>query len=77
MHPVFFGSAITGAGVDPLIAGIKALLPASAGDADGPVSGIVFKVERGSTGEKIAYVRMFSGTIRARERLQFGQDAGE
>ncbi len=64
VHPVFFGSAITSAGVDSLIAGITELLPATEGDADGPVSGTVFKVERGLAGEKIAYVRMFSGTIR-------------
>jgi len=71
VHPVFFGSAITGAGVDPLLAGIEELLPAAEGDADGPVSGVVFKVERGPVGEKIAYVRMFSGTLRTRDRLQF------
>ena len=35
MHPVFFGSAITGAGVDALTAGIRELLPAGRGDADG------------------------------------------
>jgi ribosomal protection tetracycline resistance protein len=70
VHPVFFGSAITGAGVDALIAGITELLPAAQGDPDGPVSGIVFKVERGPDREKIAYVRMFSGTIRTRDRLQ-------
>jgi translation elongation factor EF-G len=29
VHPVFFGSAITGAGVQPLIAGITEFLPAS------------------------------------------------
>ena len=74
MHPVFFGSAITGAGVDALIAGIAELLPAAEGDADGPVSGTVFKVERGPAGEKIAYVRMFSGTVRTRDRLRFGGD---
>jgi ribosomal protection tetracycline resistance protein len=73
VHPVFFGSAITGAGVDPLIAGIGELLPAAAGDADGPVSGTVFKVERGPAGEKVAYVRMFSGTVRVRDRLRFGR----
>ena len=77
VHPVFFGSAITGAGVDSLIAGIKELLPAAEGDADGPVSGTVFKIERGSAGEKIAYVRMFSGTVRVRDRLQFGRDNEE
>ncbi len=74
VHPVFFGSAITGAGVDALIAGIAELLPAAGGAADGPVAGTVFKVERGPGGEKIAYVRMFSGTVRARDRLAFGRD---
>ncbi len=69
VHPVFFGSAITGAGVEPLMAGVVELLPAAAGDADGPVSGTVFKIERGSAGEKVAYVRMFSGTVRTRDRL--------
>jgi ribosomal protection tetracycline resistance protein len=72
MHPVYFGSAITGAGVDALIAGITELLPASVGDVDGPVSGTVFKVERGAAGEKVAYVRMFSGAVRSRDRLRFG-----
>jgi ribosomal protection tetracycline resistance protein len=74
VHPVFFGSAITGAGVDSLIAGITELLPAAEGDVDGPVSGTVFKIERGPAREKIAYVRMFSGTVRTRDRLQFRPD---
>jgi ribosomal protection tetracycline resistance protein len=76
VHPVFFGSAITGAGVDALAAGIRGLLPAAAGDAAGPVSGTVFKVERGPAGEKVAYVRMFSGTARVRDRLPFGRGGG-
>jgi ribosomal protection tetracycline resistance protein len=69
VHPVFAGSAITGAGVAELIEGVRSLLPASAGDALAPVSGTVFKVERGDAGEKIAYVRMRSGTLRVRDRL--------
>jgi len=72
VHPVFFGSAITGAGVDALMAAIAELLPAAEGDVDGPVSARIFKVERGAGGEKIAYVRIFSGTVRTRDRLQFG-----
>ncbi|MEU6991863.1 translation factor GTPase family protein [Streptomyces sp. NPDC046465] len=72
VHPVFFGSAATGTGVAELMDGIREFLPACAGDADGPVSGSVFKVERGSAGEKIAYVRMFSGTVRTRDRLDIG-----
>jgi ribosomal protection tetracycline resistance protein len=72
VHPVYFGSAITGAGVDAVAAGIRELLPAAGGDQAGPVAGSVFKVERGRAGEKLAYVRMFSGTVRVRDRLRFG-----
>ncbi|MEV0380297.1 translation factor GTPase family protein [Nonomuraea sp. NPDC050643] len=71
-HPVFFGSAITGAGVEALIAGIEELLPPAQGDPEGPVSGTIFKIERGQEGEKIAYARMFGGTLRTRDRLRFG-----
>jgi ribosomal protection tetracycline resistance protein len=74
VHPVFFGSAMTGAGVDALTAGLRELLPSAEGDADGPVSGTVFKVERGPAGEKIAFARLFSGTIRGRDQLRFGPD---
>jgi ribosomal protection tetracycline resistance protein len=72
VHPVYFGSAVTGAGVDALTAGITELLPATEGAAGGPVSGTVFKIERGPSGEKIAYVRMFSGTVQVRDRVRFG-----
>ena len=72
VYPVFFGSAITGAGIAPLMAGIAELLPASGGDPGGPVSGRIFKIERGSRAEKIAYVRMFSGTVHVRDRLRLG-----
>jgi ribosomal protection tetracycline resistance protein len=75
LHPVFFGSALTGAGVDSLMSGIAELLPGAEGDSDGPVAGTVFKIERGPSGEKIAYVRMFSGTVRTRDLLRVGQDA--
>ena len=77
VHPVFFGSAVTGAGVEPLLAGVAELLPASTGDPDGPLSGTVFKIERGAGGEKIVYVRLFSGTIRTRERLHVGRAADD
>ncbi|MET8246463.1 translation factor GTPase family protein [Streptomyces sp. NPDC005202] len=77
VHPVYFGSALTGAGVDALILGIKELLPAAGGDPDGPVSATVFKVERGPAGEKVAYARMFSGTLRTRDRVPFGDGRAE
>ncbi len=72
LYPVFLGSAITGAGIEPLMASIAELLPVAAADAEGPASGSIFKIERGGGGEKISYVRMFAGTVRVRERLPYG-----
>jgi ribosomal protection tetracycline resistance protein len=73
-YPVFFGSALTGAGVDALMSGIAELLPVAPRDIHGPASGQVFKIERGPAGEKVAYIRMFSGRVRTRDRVRFGQD---
>jgi ribosomal protection tetracycline resistance protein len=71
VHPVFSGSAKTGEGVNALMRGLVELLPADAGDPDGPVYGTVFKIEREPEGEKIAYVRMFSGTVHTRDSAHF------
>jgi ribosomal protection tetracycline resistance protein len=63
---------VTGAGVDALMAGITEFLPHSAA-ATGPLSGTVFKVDRGPAGDKVAYVRMFAGMLRVRDRLPAGK----
>ncbi|HEY3556827.1 MAG TPA: translation factor GTPase family protein [Kribbella sp.] len=76
VHPVYFGSAITGAGTDALTDGIREFLP-RAGTSPGPLNGTVFKVERGPAGEKIAYVRMFSGTAHVRDRVRYGATDGK
>lgn len=76
VHPVFMGSAISGAGVEALLAGVVELLPATTGELEAPPSGTVFKVDRGPGGEKLAYVRMFSGALHNRQRLDLhGADA--
>jgi ribosomal protection tetracycline resistance protein len=75
VHPVFFGSASTGAGTEALIAGIRDLLPGAGASMDGlnsrngPVAGAIFKIERGPAGEKIAYAGVFSGQVRVRDQL--------
>ena len=74
VHPLFFGSARTGAGIDAFISGVSDLLSTCAnGDPDAPTSGTVFKIERGASRNKIAYVRLLSGTLRVRDRLVYGQ----
>jgi ribosomal protection tetracycline resistance protein len=72
VHPVFFGSALTGSGVDSLMSAIANLLPAQSGDPDLPLSAIVFKIDRGPDGEKNAYVRVFAGTVRRRAQIELG-----
>jgi ribosomal protection tetracycline resistance protein len=70
LSPVFFGSALSGAGCRELTDGIATLLrPAPEPNDDLPVRGTVFAIERGSSGEKLAYLRLFSGELRERQRV--------
>jgi ribosomal protection tetracycline resistance protein len=73
LHPLFFGSALTGAGAAELTNGIARLLPARAPDGDGPLSARVFKIERDPEGHRIAYTRLFSGTVSVRDRFPAGK----
>ncbi|WP_370968464.1 GTP-binding protein [Amycolatopsis sp. cg9] len=67
--PVFEGSALTGDGIDELRRAIVELLPKSEEDSGGPLSGTVFKVDR----RNVVHVRVFSGTLRVRQRLPAGK----
>lgn len=67
--PVFFGSAISGAGIEELMDGITTLLPSAAPDIAGSASAIVFKIERNGAGERLAFLRIISGTIHVRDRV--------
>src|SRR2546421_829162 len=69
VHPACAGSASTGEGIPELMQAIVDVLPAAAGDAAAPLDAAVFKIERGANGEKVAYVRMFDGTMRTREKI--------
>jgi len=75
VHPVFFGSAITGAGVEEVLSGITQYLPAEHRPADVPLDGLIFKIERGRGGDRIAFVRLFSGTLATRDRVGYGRDS--
>ncbi|GAA5157144.1 tetracycline resistance ribosomal protection protein Otr(A) [Pseudonocardia eucalypti] len=62
LHPVFFGSAVTGAGIAELVDGLGELLPATSAAPGGPLAGRLFKID--SHG---AYLRVYSGELRARQ----------
>ncbi|MEU6750984.1 translation factor GTPase family protein [Spirillospora sp. NPDC046719] len=70
VQPLYFGSATTGAGVGDLLGGIASLLP-PAGPGDGETRGTVFAVERTASGERLAYLRLFSGELRPRQTVAF------
>ncbi|MEV4260466.1 translation factor GTPase family protein [Kribbella sp. NPDC049584] len=66
VHPVYFGSAMTGVGVPEVIEGIRSWLPRATGSPQNPLQARVFKVDRGAAGQKIALARMFAGNLTAR-----------
>ncbi|MDX6475814.1 MAG: ribosomal protection tetracycline resistance protein, partial [Gaiellaceae bacterium] len=69
VQPVLHGSALTGEGADDVRAAIVRYLPASSGDPGAPLDATVFKIDRGTKGEKVAYVRLFAGAIQVRDRI--------
>jgi ribosomal protection tetracycline resistance protein len=73
--PVFHGSAITGQGVAELLGGIHDLLPVPA-PRDDELDGTIFAIERDPGGRKVAYLRLFSGEVRPRQRLAQGVVTG-
>ncbi|MFU1793941.1 GTP-binding protein [Paenibacillus azoreducens] len=73
-HPVYFGSAMTGVGVADLLAGITRWFPVNDEPEETALSGIVFKLEREASGEKIAYIRLFSGSLSLREQVKVGRN---
>jgi ribosomal protection tetracycline resistance protein len=68
VHPVLCGSALTGAGMDQLTAGLVELFPTVSGDPGGPLSAVVFGVDPTTSGRGTASVRVFSGTLAVRDR---------
>jgi ribosomal protection tetracycline resistance protein len=70
IHPALAGAATQGLGIPALISAIKTLLPGKHPNADGPVSGTIFKIERGWGGEKLAYLYLASGTISLRDDIE-------
>jgi ribosomal protection tetracycline resistance protein len=69
VQPVVHGSALTGEGVDELRAAITQNLPSSSGDSEALLDAAVFKIDRGAKGEKVAWMRVFEGTMRVRDRI--------
>ena len=68
-YPVLYGAAIKGLGVTGLLDAVVSYLPAPEGDAGKPLSGVVFKIEHDKSMGRIAYVRLYSGTVKNRDNV--------
>lgn len=64
--PVYFGAASLGVGIEELLDGIL-LLPRAPQNEDGPLCGLVYKVEHDKAMGKAAHVRLFSGAVSNRD----------
>ena len=69
-HPVIFGAALTGAGVDDLLGALPTYLPPAGGSADDPLHATVFKIETDATGHPAAFVRVRSGRLSSRDDVE-------
>ncbi|GIF64825.1 tetracycline resistance protein [Asanoa ishikariensis] len=68
VHPVLFGSALSGTGVPELLDAIGDLLPPAPPPEPEPRAR-VFAITRGPGGAKVAYARSYGGALTARQRL--------
>lgn len=62
VFPVYLGAAALSVGIREVLDGIL-LLPKASQQGDGPLSGIVYRIEHDKGMGKAAHVRLFSGTI--------------
>ncbi len=67
--PVLFGSAKLGVGCRELLEALVRLIPSAAGDPNGPLSGLVYKVEHDPVMGKAAHIRLFSGRLKNRDEV--------
>ncbi len=68
-YPMISGSALKGEGIEALLDAIVKYLPCPATLEENELSGIVYKLEHDKKMGKAAHVRMFSGTLKSRDRV--------
>ncbi|WP_027087725.1 GTP-binding protein [Cohnella panacarvi] len=70
LFPVLYGASNRGIGVDKLMDAIVTLLPSPAGDPEGRLSGIVFKLDKDPAMGRVSYVRLYGGMLRNRDSVR-------
>ena len=68
-YPLIFGSAISGAGVDQLVETLRDYFVLNQ-ESSLPLSGIIFKIDKGGRKEKVVYIRLYSGVLELRSEVE-------
>jgi ribosomal protection tetracycline resistance protein len=75
-YPIVFGSAITGVGVSDLMNVLEKYFKPKE-DSDSELSGIIFKIERGASSEKISYIKLYSGELHLQTNIEIHRTSEE
>jgi ribosomal protection tetracycline resistance protein len=75
LFPLVYGIAAKGMGITALMDAMVEYFPRAGGNVEGPVSGIVYNIQRDKSMGRMAFVRLYEGTIRNRDTLMnYSQD---
>ena len=69
VYPLFFTCAKLGKGVGDVLEALGELLPWAEGRDDGPLSGVIYRVQYDPYLGKLAHVRLFGGRLKNRDPL--------
>lgn len=73
--PLVYGVAAKGLGITQLLDAMTDYFPRAGGNPQLPVSGIVYSIQRDKTMGRMAYVRLYQGTVRNRDTvMNYTQD---
>ncbi|QIK06018.1 tetracycline resistance ribosomal protection protein Otr(A) [Streptomyces sp. ID38640] len=77
LHPVYFGSALGGQGIGALLDGMVRLVPPAPVGAGTEPRGTVFAVHQLPDDERTAYLRLYEGELRPRQRIELHRPAAD
>ncbi|MEC0172334.1 translation factor GTPase family protein [Paenibacillus graminis] len=73
--PLVYGAAAKGLGITQLLDAMTDYFPRAGGNPELPVSGIVYSIQRDKSMGRMAFVRLYQGTVRNRDTvLNYTQD---
>ncbi|AIQ62810.1 GTP-binding protein [Paenibacillus stellifer] len=67
LFPLVYGAAAKGLGIRELLDAMTDYFPSAGGEPAAPLSGVVFNIQRDPAMGRMAYVRLYSGSIRNRD----------